>query len=60
MTELEYLRGRVRLLEGLLAKARRVVELASLYPTLLRNITAALSNASPEEEAQTREESDSL
>lgn len=59
MTELEYLRGRVRLLETLLRRALPVLRLATLYPTLVRNVEAALSNSSPEGEPLTREENES-
>ena len=55
MTELEYLRGRTRLLETLLTKALPVLRLAALYPTLVGRIEAAI-NGSPSGELLTREE----
>ena len=43
MTELEYLRGRVALLEALLAKALPILRLATLYPTMVKRVELALN-----------------
>ena len=57
MNELEYLRGRVRLLEALLDKALPVLKLAALYPTLVKRVELALGiNSSPSGQLLTREE----
>jgi hypothetical protein len=50
MTELEYLRGRVAVLETLLVKALPVLRLAVLYPTLVARVEKALGISSPVEE----------
>lgn len=50
MTELEYLRGRVRLLETLLTKTLPVLRLAAYYPTLVGRIEAALNKSSLRDE----------
>lgn len=59
MTELEYLRGRVRLLETLLGKALPVLRLAALYPTLVQQVESTLeTKSSSHEELLIREELD--
>ena len=52
MTELEYLRGRVALLEALLAKALPILRLATLYPTMVKRVELALNINREEQDSE--------